>query len=542
MPSRTSAISAIGLLTVLLVLIVAPLTLRAQLIINQNQNPTALVQNVLLGPGVFASNIQFNGRPGTQIAITDSIWGEIGRFNGTYTHLGLSGGIFLCTNKAEIHLPGPNDTLMSFGGGFHSTGMTTPDLDLSKLTGWANWQVTGGNNIYSSSILEFDFVPINDMVSFRYVFSSEEYERWACSQYNDAFGLFINGPGIPTNINGPFTNNAMNIAFIPGSMAPVCINALNSGLMNYANANGPLTDSFQYCFAADSNWQANAQYYRYNGGVWSGYTQVDEPYASDPYYIQHNGMTVVLTASAAVQIGQTYHIKMGIGNVFDNSFPSAVFLEGGSFACADRFTLSVDEGPNVNTSGADPILFESDIDSIYLRFNRWGGFYLNEDLQIAVEGTATAGVDYLPILPDAIHFDQLDSAVVVPITIPVRSPDMREITIHLITSNGYKVMTYNLIIAPEIMTGLEGVERAPQNEVSAFPNPAQNTLFVSLPAGMEGRTELELLDMAGRVVAAQAHNTAAIIPMDLSHLPNGLYVLRTNNSGRVSTIRVNVRQ
>jgi len=437
---------------------------------------------------------------------------------------------------------------MPFGGGFHSTGMTTPDLDLSKLTGWANWQVTGGNNIYSSSILEFDFVPINDMVSFRYVFSSEEYERWVCSQYNDAFGLFINGPGIPTNINGPFTNNAMNIAFIPGSMAPVCINSVNSGLINVNNANGPWTDPFQHCNNADPNWQANSIYYRYNGGEWlypqplAGVAQLEAPYNTDPYYIQHNGMTVVLTASAAVQIGQTYHIKMGIGNVFDNSFPSAVFLEGGSFACGDRFTLSVDEGPNVNTSGADPILFESDIDSIYLRFNRWGGFYLNEDLQIAVEGTATAGVDYLPILPDAIHFDQLDSAVVVPITIPVRSPDMREITIHLITSNGDKVMTYNLIIAPEIMTGFEGGERAPQNEVCAFPNPAQNTLFVSLPAGMEGRTELELLDMAGRVVAAQAHNTASIIPMDLSHLPNGLYVLRTNNSGRVSTIRVNVRQ
>ncbi len=545
---RSAAI--IKSLVVLLTCATTPKSSKAQLILDQTQVPDSLVQNHLIGSGVTVSNVSFCGNPGDAMPPVGIGPSEIGHFNGINSCVGLDVGVFLCTNVATHHLPGPNDRLDQTGGGLNPpAGMQTPDVDLSQLTDWPYWMITQGGNIYNKAVLEFDFVPINDMVSFRYVFSSEEYERWACSAYNDVFGMFISGPGIPPYLHGPypFTNNAMNIAFIPGSMAPVCINTVNSGL-NESNANGPWTDPFQHCFAADSNWQANAQYYRYNGGEWQyqqpigNADQLEAPFNEDPYYIQHNGMTVVLTASAAVQIGQTYHMKMALGNVLDSQYPSAVFLEGNSFACGDRFTLSVDEGPNVNNAGADPMLFESDIDSIYLRFNRWGGFYLSEDLQIAVEGTATAGVDYLPILPDAIHFDQLDSAVVVPIAIPVRSPEIRELTIHLITSNGDKVMTYDLIIAPEIMTGVEGVERAPQSEVSAFPNPAQNTLFVSLPTGMEGATELELLDMAGRVVAAQAHHAAAIITMDLSHLPNGLYVLKAYNSGRVSTTRVNVRQ
>lgn len=112
----------------------------------------------------------------------------------------------------------------------------------------------------------------------------------------------------------------------------------------------------------------------------------------------NNGLTVVLTASAAVHIGETYHIKMGLGNAGDWRVPSAVYMEQGSFACGDRFTLTVDDAPNVNTTGTDPILYESDADSIHLRFNRWGGFYLDEHLQVVVGRNALPGVDYLPAL------------------------------------------------------------------------------------------------------------------------------------------------
>ena len=56
------------------------------------------------------------------------------------------------------------------------------------------------NNII---VLEFDFRPISDQVSFQYVFGSEEYQSYTCSQYNDIFGFFISGPGI----NGIYENN-----------------------------------------------------------------------------------------------------------------------------------------------------------------------------------------------------------------------------------------------------------------------------------------------------------------------------------------------
>ncbi len=448
---------------------VVGVVVQGQIVLNQTQPPTALVQNVLMGSGVFASNVTFNGNAGTTVAPVVTILGQIGRFNAVNSSVGLNNGIFLCTNNANSHIPGPNDALQETGGGLGGSGFwSSPDIDLSQMTAWPYWQVTGGDNIGNKAILEFDFVPVKDMISVRYVFSSEEYERWACSQYNDAFGFFISGPGI----NGPFSNNAINLALVPGSLSRVSINTVNSGQLDASNANGPnFLDPFRPCFDADPDWQTNAQFYRYNGGIFEGFAQTDEPYASDPYYIQHNGMTVVLTASAAVECGQTYHIKMGIGNVSDNWFPSAVFLEGGSFSSSDRFSLTVDPGANVEYSASDTTLIESNCDSVYLRFHRWGGFYLEEDLQISVEGTATNGVDVLPAIPATVHFDQLDSSSVVAIAVPVDGDGVEELVVKIITCNGAKIQTYRYTIDQRepLVVSLEDQDLTCPGEVTLTP-------------------------------------------------------------------------
>lgn len=508
----------------------------AQLLVFQNQTPDHLVRNILLGPAVTVDSITFDGYPGSSIP-PGEVGQRFGRFNGVNSNLGLAGGVILFTGDATYAI-GPNDEETVGAGGIAFN--PTPDRDLCQLAGIQNCDLpVGAGRVYNRSVLEFDLTPANDMVSFRYVFSSEEYERWTCMEFNDAFGFFLSGPGI----SGPFENNAMNIAFVPGSLAPVSVNTVNSG-MTANNANSPdPTDPFAGCTAQDPDFALNTPYYTYNGswvqGVLGG-AQTEPPYCCDPYYIEHNGLTVVLTASAAVQIGETYHIKMAIGNISDWRLPSAVYIEQGSFACGDRFTLTVDDGPNVNITDEEAILYESDTDSIHLRFNRWGGFYLDEYLRIAVEGTAMEGTDYLPVLPDSIHFNQLDSAVVFTIAIPVRSDDLRQLTIHLITSNGDKVMSYDMTIAPEGMTGAEDMAPAPRAGLSAFPTPVQDILHVALAPGAVEHTELHVFDMTGRMVMQQAWNGATSITVDIGHLPNGLYTVWTNGHGQRASTRISV--
>ena len=79
----------------------------AQLSVNNTTiNPTQLVQNILLGSSVTATNIKFNG----SVANTTMIRNQAALFNTNFnaTNLGLSSGFLLTTGKSQVSL-GPNN-------------------------------------------------------------------------------------------------------------------------------------------------------------------------------------------------------------------------------------------------------------------------------------------------------------------------------------------------------------------------------------------------------------------------------------------------
>lgn len=80
-----------------ILILVSPLFGVAQLVTNTSQTPSALVQNVLLGPGVTVSNIFYNGSPSA-----------IGFFDGSATNLGISSGIVMTTGTVVNNGTGPH--------------------------------------------------------------------------------------------------------------------------------------------------------------------------------------------------------------------------------------------------------------------------------------------------------------------------------------------------------------------------------------------------------------------------------------------------
>src|SRR5690606_4411580 len=122
-------------------------------------------------------------------------------------------------------------------------------------------------------------VPTGDSLIFQYVFASNEYTSFTCSGYNDVFGFFVSGPGF----DGPYENDAENIALIPNSDIPVGINTLNSGVSSTGDGSN--------CEEVNPNWEEDSQYFVGNGSTPDG-------------DIQFNGMTVTLTAYAAVTCGE----------------------------------------------------------------------------------------------------------------------------------------------------------------------------------------------------------------------------------------------
>ena len=175
-------------------------TLFSQLQIVPETKAQSLAQK-LVGAGVIISNVHLTGSK-----LSTAFF-----YNQGNTQLGIDSGIVLTTGRAlsgngYIGLNGPQSALASNQIG------TEGDDQLDDLV--------SPSETADAVILEFDFTPVGDSVKFKYVFSSEEYPTFTCSNFNDVFAFFISGPGI---------SGTKNIALVPGTNIPVAINSINSG-------------------------------------------------------------------------------------------------------------------------------------------------------------------------------------------------------------------------------------------------------------------------------------------------------------------------
>lgn len=153
---------------------------------------------------------------------------------------------------------------------------------------------TGGKIVHEYCVFSFDVIPQGDTISFDYVFASEEYNEYVDSDYNDAFGFFISGPGI---VGDPNLGGRRNIARVPGSNVEVSINTVKNG---YADDGirpiGPCN---------------NCTYYTHN---------------SDQY-TQYDGYTNGLTAYSKVTPCSTYRLELIVADCGDKQWDSGVFIE-----------------------------------------------------------------------------------------------------------------------------------------------------------------------------------------------------------------------
>ena len=256
-------------------------SLRAQIIIINNATPTQLVNNFILS-GVTASNVLYTGGANT-----------LGSFaNGNTTNIGLPDGIIMTTGiLSNIGNP-VTDFATSVNGGGSDTSLS------NILPGYA---------LNDASILEFDLIPVGNVLEFNYVFASEEYPEYVGSSFNDVFGFFINGPDPQ---GGNYTDR--NIAIIPGTTLPVAIDNVNAS--------------------------TNTSYFIDNQAV-NGQT------------IVFDGFTTPLLAQVYVTPLSTYHLKMAIADAGDASYDSGIFLKAQSMK---SYTITGLQGIQTNVSSVFP--------------------------------------------------------------------------------------------------------------------------------------------------------------------------------------------
>jgi gliding motility-associated-like protein len=327
---------------------------KAQLTTSTTMTPTQLVQNVLLGGGLTASNITYSG---------DAT--AIGSFNGTASNIGFTGGVIMASGAISNAI-GPNN----IGSATTDFSTTSTDPQLSGIAAAA---------LHDAAILEFDFTVTSDTLKFRYVFGSEEYMEFVNAGYNDAFGFFITGPN---PAGGSYASK--NIALIPGTTTPVSIDNVNLFV--------------------------NGTYYFDNGdGSGSGT-------APDGATVQYDGFTHPLTAVAAVVCGQTYHIKLAIADAGDGAWDSGVFLEAGSFASAGNANLTSGTNFGGVVAGNDSTIYEG-CGFASLLVTRTTSTS-SQTYNYSLGGTATNGVDYTALGNSVAFAPGQDSAYIIINSLP----------------------------------------------------------------------------------------------------------------------------
>jgi gliding motility-associated-like protein len=228
------------------------------------------------------------------------------------------------------------------------------DPDLEQLAGVAS---------HDGCIIEFDFKPTADTVRFNYVFASEEYHEYVNSSFNDMFGFFLSGPGI----SGPYSNDADNIALIPGTNTGVAINTINFGKGGVTCTGKP--GGCDHC-----------EWFK------------DNSQNSDPAFHKfvYDGLTKSLIAKSGMEQCEWYHIKLAISDGGDAIYDSGVLLEGGSFNAGNVTAITDYTHPTV-----DSLLYESCNNHeaiLYFEIEEPMGFpYI---IPFKVEGTAIRDVDY----------------------------------------------------------------------------------------------------------------------------------------------------
>ncbi len=222
--------------------------------------PLQLV-NSLLGVGITANNITFTG---ANVAGGSFI-------GGLSEDIGIDTGVILSSGNIA-NAAGPNNS--DSAGTNNGTG---GDAALNAIV---------SATTFDASILQFDFVPTQSTLSFRYVFASEEYNEFVPAVFNDVFAFFLNGT---------------NIALIPGTSSPVSIKTVNTG--------------------------TNSNRFKNNDFGDLGPTT--------PFGTQFDGFTTVLRARAAVTPGVNNTIRLAIADTADSILDSAVFIQAGSFTSGD---------------------------------------------------------------------------------------------------------------------------------------------------------------------------------------------------------------
>ncbi|MGV6828270.1 MAG: choice-of-anchor L domain-containing protein, partial [Flavobacteriales bacterium] len=249
----------------------------SQITIDESFTTQELIEDILLTSSSCAQVSDFGQRTGTDFGEGNGI----GAFFANGSDFPFESGIILSSGYVS-NAPGPNLTI-------HSDG-TQAWLGSTVLE--ANTTATNTNN---ASMIQFNFVPLLNQISFNFLFASEEYNQLYECSFSDAFAFVL---------TDQTTGVVQNLAVLPGTNIPIEATNIHPDVPGVCPAiNEEYFDKYNFLPFNDENLAA----------------------------IDYNGQIQILTAQGSVTPGNLYTIQLVIADETDTALDSAVFLEAGSF-------------------------------------------------------------------------------------------------------------------------------------------------------------------------------------------------------------------
>src|SRR5690606_17507167 len=263
-----------------------------------------LVKEILVGAKCdLVSNVKYQyceGSPGSKVIY------PIGYFQRNGADFPFEDGIVISTDQAKF-MEGPIGNKNS--GQLNNQFRWTGDQDLNDLINDAGgWPANAPRQDIRSATIDFEFVPMQNTVTFEYLFGSNSYQGcWGECKNAALFGAWL----IDTT-----TGVGQNLAKVPGTNSPISIATVRDGDKTHPTQCDPGVPA-----------SINEQYFgnAYGGGV----NQV--PALAAPVNLE--GHTAPMTSLVATVIpGRKYKIKLAIIDFCDTrSHTSTVFFKAGSF-------------------------------------------------------------------------------------------------------------------------------------------------------------------------------------------------------------------
>lgn len=186
----------------------------------------------------------------------------------------------------------------------------------TKWNGDSDLDQTLGVNSKNATLLEFDFTPLTNSISFNYIFASNEYQSNFPCRFSDGFAFLIK-----ENSTG---SSYQNLAIIPSTSIPVSSENIHPLINDFSDISG----LHKGCSSINENY-------------FNGFNSASSP-------INYSGQTIIMNAQTSVIIGKNYHIKLVIADDNNEYFDSAIFLQAGSFS--SKIDLGINHTLTTNNS------------------------------------------------------------------------------------------------------------------------------------------------------------------------------------------------